>query len=135
MTDGDAPVAQNLSWSNLLAAVRARRPALAAVLEYGNVVRCDDASVEVAFSASFYANQVEEDRVLVEEEVRRLGGAQASFVVHQGEMAGSRPSVVEERAASREAARRQLVEENPRVTAAVETFDGNVVDVHLGTER
>jgi DNA polymerase-3 subunit gamma/tau len=133
--DVPAPIEPCLSWSSLLAAVRERRPSLAAVLEYGRLVHCDQAKVEVAFSATFYANQVEEDRALVEEEVRRLAGPQASFIIHRGEMEGSRPSVVEERAASREAARRQLVEENPRVTAAVETFDGDVVDVHLGSER
>jgi hypothetical protein len=130
-----APDGPGLSWSNLLAAIRERRPSLAAVLEYGRLVHCDQEKIEVAFSSSFYADQVEEDRALVEEEVRRLAGAQASFVVHQGEMAGGRPSVVEERAASREAARRELLESNPRVTDAVNLFDGNVVDVHLGSQR
>ncbi|MGD2063012.1 MAG: DNA polymerase III subunit gamma/tau [Nitrospirota bacterium] len=134
----DEPIAAirpRFSWPGLLAAVRERRPSLAAVLEYGHPVHCGEDKIEVAFSASFYANQVEEDRALVEEEVRRLAGPTASFIVYRGERPGSRPSVVEERTASREAARRQLVEENPRVTAAVETFDGNVVDVHLGSER
>jgi DNA polymerase-3 subunit gamma/tau len=135
VVDAAAPSEPTLSWSNLLAAIQERRPSLAALLEYGRLVHCDRDRVEVAFAASFYANQVEEDRALVEEEVRRLAGAQASFVIHRGEMAGSRPSVVEERAANREAARRQLVEENPRVTDAVTTFDGDVVDVHLGSDR
>lgn len=125
-----------LSWSALVDAVRQRRPALAACLEHGHLVRCDDQQVEVAFPAgSFYATQVDEEHDLVEGEVRRLGGPAAAFVLHQGEVTGSRPSVVEERAATREAARRQLVEENPRVTTAIETFEGDVVDVHLGNDR
>jgi DNA polymerase-3 subunit gamma/tau len=124
-----------LSWPSLLAAVRERRPALASVLEYGRLVHCGRDRVEVAFSTSFYASQVEEDRATVEEEVRRLAGAGTALIIHHGEMSGSRPSVVEERQASREAARRQLVQDNPRVTAAVETFEGNVVDVHLGLEH
>jgi len=125
-----------LSWPVVVDAVRQRRPSLAACLAHAHLVRCDPQQVEIAFSAeSFYAAQVEEERALVEEEVCRLAGPATAFVLHQGEVAGSQPSVVEERAATREAARRQLVEENPRVTTAIETFEGDVVDVHLGSER
>jgi len=130
------PADPPLSWSALVEAVRQRRPALAACLEHGHLVRCDHQQVAVAFAAgSFYAAQVEEEHALVEEEIRRVAGPAATFVLHQGEVAGSRPSVVEEQAASREQARRQLVEENPRVTTAIETFEGDVVDVHLGTDH
>jgi len=125
-----------LSWPAVVDAVRQRRPSLAACLAHAHLVRCDPQQVEIAFSAeSFYAAQVEEERALVEEEVCRLAGPATAFVLHQGEVAGSQPSVVEERAATREAARRQLVEENPRVTTAIETFEGDVVDVRLGSDR
>jgi len=132
----DPSDAAPLSWPAVVDAIRQRRPSLAACLAHGHLVRCDPQQVEIAFSAeSFYAAQVEEERALVEEEVCRLAGPAATFVLHHGEVAGSRPSVVEERAATREAARRQLVEENPRVTTAIETFEGDVVDVHLGSDR
>ena len=130
------PTDPPLSWPALVDAVRQRRPALAACLEHGHLVRCDQQQVEVAFAAgSFYVAQVEEEHALVEEEIRRVAGPTVTFVLHQGDVAGSRPSVVEEHAASREQARRQLVEENPRVTTAIETFEGDVVDVHLGSDH
>ncbi|RMF77670.1 MAG: hypothetical protein D6739_12510, partial [Nitrospirae bacterium] len=116
----------------MVRALRADHPALAAVLEHARVARCDRERLELHFRADpFLVAQVEQRRDLLEAEARRRLGPQVEVAVARGE-AGA--ASVAERRQARLAERRRRVEENPRVKAALETFEGSVVEVELAPE-
>ncbi|NCO57180.1 MAG: DNA polymerase III subunit gamma/tau [Deltaproteobacteria bacterium] len=122
------------AWPEVIAALTASHPGVAALLERARLGRCDGAAVELLFPpASFELAEVETRREVVEAAVRQRLGEAVRLVIREGE--GGAPSLAEQRNAHQAERKRRLVVENPRVVEAVATFDGAIVDVELAEEE
>ena len=128
------------AWREVLAEIRARRPALASVLEHAAVLRFDRERVVLGYeSGSFLLVHAAEAaaRALLDAAVREHFGAATPVELDTSVARGAAASVAQLDAVDRrtrtEAARR-AVEEHPLVHAAIEVLGAELRDVRLAPE-